>query len=244
MTRVQPMQADNVDYSEIKKFEALAERWWDTNSEFKPLHDTNPLRLEFIEQHCHGLYGKQVLDIGCGGGILSDAMSRKGATVTAIDMGEAPLAVARLHQLESKQTVNYIKTTAEQLAEEQGQSFDVITCLEMLEHVPDPSSIIAACKTLVKPDGDIFFSTINRNLKSYCFAIIGAEYILNLLPKGTHDYAKFIKPSELDTWSRQSGLQLNTVTGLHYNPMTKKYWLSDQNIDVNYFCHYRVKENH
>ncbi len=233
------MTAQNVDFSEIKKFEDLAERWWDKESEFKPLHDINPLRVDFIEQHSEGLKGKKILDVGCGGGILADALSALGAEVTAIDMGEAPLAVARLHQLESGQNVHYQKITAEELALQKAGEFDVVTCLEMLEHVPQPGSVIKACQTLVKPGGDVFFSTINRNPKSFLFAIVGAEYVLQMLPKGTHEYAKFIRPSELDRWARQANLELNVMTGMHYNPLTKKYWLSDSNLDVNYLCHYR-----
>ena len=234
------MTTQNVDTAEIKKFEQLAERWWDKESEFKPLHDINPLRVDFIDRLCDGVSGKKILDIGCGGGILADALSAMGAQVTAIDMGEAPLAVARLHQLESGQQVDYRYISAEQLAKEQAHHYDVIACLEMLEHVPDPGSIIQACHTLLKPDGDLFLSTINRNFKSFLFAIVGAEYILKLLPKGTHSYSKLIKPAELDHWCRHSGFELQTITGLHFNPLTQRYWLSDTNIDVNYLCHYRT----
>ncbi|MCO7223851.1 bifunctional 2-polyprenyl-6-hydroxyphenol methylase/3-demethylubiquinol 3-O-methyltransferase UbiG [Pleionea sp. CnH1-48] len=233
------MTTQNVDFSEIKKFEDLAERWWDKNSEFKPLHDINPLRVDFINQHSGGVGGKKILDVGCGGGILADALSKMGAEVTGIDMGEAPLSVARLHQLESGQSVHYQQITAEELAATEGQSFDIVTCLEMLEHVPDPGSVINACQQLVKPGGDVFFSTLNRNPKSFLFAIVGAEYILNMLPKGTHEFAKFIKPSELDRWARACHLELRTMTGMHFNPLTKNYWLSDSNVDVNYICHYR-----
>ncbi|NVJ61284.1 MAG: bifunctional 2-polyprenyl-6-hydroxyphenol methylase/3-demethylubiquinol 3-O-methyltransferase UbiG [Gammaproteobacteria bacterium] len=229
----------NVDADEIKKFEQLADRWWDKTSEFKPLHDINPLRVDFIVQQVSGVEGKRILDVGCGGGILADALSQLGAEVTGIDMGEAPLNVAKLHQLESGQSVEYKQITAEELAEQQPESFDIVTCLEMLEHVPDPSSIVRACHKLVKPSGDVFFSTINRNPKSFLMAIVGAEYILNMLPKGTHEYAKFIRPSELDRWARDNQLKLKNMTGMHYNPITKQYWLSPKNVDVNYLCHYQ-----
>ncbi|MES9846288.1 MAG: bifunctional 2-polyprenyl-6-hydroxyphenol methylase/3-demethylubiquinol 3-O-methyltransferase UbiG [Candidatus Sedimenticola sp. PURPLELP] len=223
----------NVDHAEISKFEELAARWWDPHSEFKPLHEINPLRLGYIDDIAH-LQGKKVLDVGCGGGILAESMAAKGADVTGIDMGEAPLEVARLHLLESQLEVHYERIPVERLAEEQPESFDVVTCMEMLEHVPDPSSVVRACARLTKPGGHIFFSTLNRNPKSYLFAIIGAEYILNLLPKGTHDYAKFIRPSELDTWIRQAGIDTDSMTGLVYNPLTGKYRLDSTDVDVNY----------
>jgi len=223
----------NVDHAEIAKFEALAHRWWDRESEFKPLHDINPLRVNWIDEHVGGLAGKKVLDVGCGGGILSEAMAQRGATVTGIDMGEAPLAVARLHQLESRVAVEYRQITAEALAEEQPGQFDVVTCLEMLEHVPDPASVIDACQRLVKPGGQVFFSTINRNPKSYLFAVIGAEYLLRLLPRGTHDFKKFIRPSELGAWCRNVGLEVKDIVGLTYNPLTKHYKLA-ADVDVNY----------
>ncbi|HAG73020.1 MAG TPA: bifunctional 3-demethylubiquinol 3-O-methyltransferase/2-polyprenyl-6-hydroxyphenol methylase [Gammaproteobacteria bacterium] len=228
---------NNVDELEIKKFEALASRWWDPNSEFRPLHEINPLRVNFISQQIN-LAGKDVLDIGCGGGILAEAMVHHGANVTAIDLAEASLAVARLHQLESKLAIDYQNISAEALADKSEQQFDVITCLEMLEHVPDPSSIVEACFRMVKPGGLVFFSTINRNPKSYLFAIIGAEYVLNLLPKGTHEYSKFIRPSELATWSRNAGLQLQEQIGLAYNPISKNYSLH-KNVDVNYLAFYK-----
>ena len=225
----------NVDQQEIAKFEELAHRWWDPESEFKPLHQINPLRLDYIDRRAR-LTGKQVLDVGCGGGILSESMAQRGAQVTGIDMGEAPLAVARLHQLESGVAVEYQRITAEALAEAKPESFDVVTCLEMLEHVPDPASVIAACARLVKPGGQVFFSTINRNPKAYLFAIIGAEYVLNLLPKGTHDFSKFIKPSELESWSRAGGLQPLELTGMSYNPLTRTYSLGPD-VAVNYLLH-------
>ena len=226
----------NVDDLEIRKFEALASRWWDPNSEFKPLHDINPLRVNYISQHIN-LAEKRVLDIGCGGGILAEALAHHGAAVTAIDKAEASLSVAKLHLLESQLDISYLDSTAEELAEAQPAQFDVVTCLEMLEHVPDPSSVVAACQRLVKPGGLVFFSTINRNPKSYLFAIIGAEYLLNLLPRGTHDYAKLIKPSELATWSRQAHLTLRDQIGMGYNPLTKKYFLQNS-LDVNYLACY------
>ncbi|MEH6627094.1 MAG: bifunctional 2-polyprenyl-6-hydroxyphenol methylase/3-demethylubiquinol 3-O-methyltransferase UbiG [Motiliproteus sp.] len=223
----------NVDAQEIAKFEALASRWWDKESEFKPLHDINPLRVNFINE-LTPLAGKRVLDVGCGGGILSEAMALRGAEVHGIDMGETPLKIAKLHGLESGAKVNYRQITAEQLADEEPESFDVITCLEMLEHVPDPSSVVQACARLAKPGGQVFFSTLNRNLKSYLLAILGAEYVLNMVPKGTHDHAKFIRPSELANWCRDSGLQLGEMTGMTYNPLTKTYRLNPKDVDVNY----------
>ncbi len=225
----------NVDTAEIAKFEALAHRWWDRDSEFKPLHEINPLRVNWIDERV-GLAGKKVLDVGCGGGILSEAMALRGATVTGIDMGEAPLSVARLHQLESGAQVEYRQITAEALADEMPAQFDVVTCLEMLEHVPNPASVIAACARLVKPGGQVFFSTINRNPKAYLLAIIGAEYVLRLLPRGTHDFKKFIRPSELGAWSRAADLEVLDIIGLTYNPLTKIYKL-DNDVDVNYMIH-------
>lgn len=226
------MNTKNVDQQELGKFAALAHKWWDTSSEFKPLHDINPLRLDYIDQHA-GLTGKTVLDVGCGGGILSESMARRGARVTGIDLGEKALGVARLHQLESGVDVDYRCIAAEALAAEQAGAYDVVTCMEMLEHVPDPASVVAACAALVKPGGQVFFSTLNRNPKSYLFAVIGAEYLLNLLPKGTHEYEKFIKPSELSRWCRNASLQVNEVTGMNYSPFSKRYWLS-QDVSVNY----------
>jgi 2-polyprenyl-6-hydroxyphenyl methylase/3-demethylubiquinone-9 3-methyltransferase len=225
----------NVDHQEIAKFEELASRWWDPHSEFKPLHDINPLRLDYIDRRVQ-LAGKTVLDVGCGGGILSESMAQRGASVTGIDMGEAPLSVAKLHKLESGVEVDYQRITAEQLAAQQPQSFDVVTCLEMLEHVPDPASVIKACAQLVKPGGHVFLSTINRNPKSYLFAIVGAEYVLKMLPKGTHDYSKFIKPSELESWAREAALVTRELTGMSYNPLSRKYTLG-HDVDVNYLMH-------
>jgi 2-polyprenyl-6-hydroxyphenyl methylase/3-demethylubiquinone-9 3-methyltransferase len=229
--------AINVDHQEIEKFEQLASRWWDPESEFKPLHAINPLRLNYIDERV-SLSATRVLDVGCGGGILAESMAQRGARVVGIDMAEAPLAVARLHQLESGVEVDYRRMTAETLAETEAGGFDVVTCLEMLEHVPEPDQVIAACKTLVKPGGHVFFSTINRNPKSYLFAIIGAEYVLKLLPKGTHDYRKFIRPSEMDSWARAAGLDVVAMTGMHYNPVTRHYWLAP-GLEVNYLAHYR-----
>ena len=227
---------ENVDPLEIKKFESLASRWWDPNSEFKPLHEINPLRMNFISQQIN-LAGKSVVDVGCGGGILSEAMAHHGANVTAIDMAEASLSVARLHQLKSKLDIDYRNISAEQLAAESPQTFDVVCCLEMLEHVPDPSSIVEACFRMLKPGGIVFFSTINRNPKSYLFAVVGAEYLLNLIPKGTHDYARFIKPSELAAWCRDNELSLIKQCGMAYTPLTKKYSL-EKNLDLNHLAAY------
>ena len=223
----------NVDPNEIRKFEELASRWWDKNSEFKPLHDINPLRANWIDKIAP-VAEKKVLDVGCGGGILSEALAQRGADVTGIDMGDAPLGVAKLHQLESGLSINYQKSTAEDFAKEHENSFDIVTCLEMLEHVPDPSSVINACAKMVKPGGTVFFSTINRNPKAFLLAIVGAEYVLRMLPRGTHEYAKFIRPSELANWAREADLQVNQMTGLLYNPLTKSYKLSASDVDVNY----------
>ncbi|WP_027329225.1 bifunctional 2-polyprenyl-6-hydroxyphenol methylase/3-demethylubiquinol 3-O-methyltransferase UbiG [Marinimicrobium agarilyticum] len=228
----------NVDTAEVAKFEALASRWWDRDSEFKPLHDINPLRANFIDEHSP-VAGKKVLDVGCGGGILTEALAQRGAGVTGIDMGEAPLGVARLHALESGLDIDYRQITAEDMAEESAGQFDVVTCLEMLEHVPDPASVIQACARLVKPGGHVYFSTINRNPKSYVFAIVGAEYVLKLLPRGTHDYRKFIRPSELSRWMRAANLELKTLTGMTYNPLTKRYKLDRHDVSVNYLLHAR-----
>ena len=228
-------EAINVDRNEIAKFEALAGRWWDPNSEFKPLHDINPLRLNYIDERAR-LPGKKALDVGCGGGILSEGMSRRGAHVTGIDMGEAPLSVAKLHSLESGIKVDYRRITVEELAEQEAGQYDVVSCMEMLEHVPDPGSVVAACTRLLKPGGHAFFSTLNRNPKSFLFAIVGAEYVLQLLPKGTHEFKKFIRPSELANWIRQAGLDFKDITGMTYNPITKRYKLGSD-VDVNYLMH-------
>lgn len=225
----------NADHLELQKFGDLAHKWWDKNSEFKPLHEINPLRLNWIDGLV-ALEGKRVLDVGCGGGILSESMHFKGADVTGIDLGEKALNVAKLHQLESGAKVDYQYIAVEQLAAKQPASFDVVTCMEMLEHVPDPAAIVAACATLVKPGGAVFFSTINRNPKAYLFAVIGAEYVLNILPKGTHDYAKFIKPSELSSMARQADLNVVSMRGMSYNPITQHYSLGDD-VSVNYMMH-------
>jgi 2-polyprenyl-6-hydroxyphenyl methylase/3-demethylubiquinone-9 3-methyltransferase len=226
------LSMSNVDQSEIDKFSALAHRWWDPTSEFKPLHAINPLRLGWIES-ITVLQGKQVLDVGCGGGILAESLSKAGASVTGIDLSTKALKVAELHQLESGTTVRYRSISAEDLAKEEPQSYDVVTCMEMLEHVPDPASVVRACANLCKPGGHIFFSTLNRNPKSYLFAIIGAEYILQLLPKGTHQYEKFIKPSELAQFTRAAGLEVLQLKGMTYNPITQIYRLGSDT-DVNY----------
>ncbi|MDP7650029.1 MAG: bifunctional 2-polyprenyl-6-hydroxyphenol methylase/3-demethylubiquinol 3-O-methyltransferase UbiG [Candidatus Thalassarchaeaceae archaeon] len=225
----------NIDHNEIAKFEALATRWWDPESEFRTLHQINPLRLDFINERAP-LEGKKVLDVGCGGGILSESMATRGARVTGIDMGEKPLSVAKLHLKESGLEVDYRQTTTEALAIEEPESFDIITCMEMVEHVPDPASVINACSRLVRPGGELFFSTINRTPKAWLFAIVGAEYLLNILPKGTHTYEKFIRPSELEKWARESGLVSKEITGMHYNPFTDHYWLAP-GVEVNYLLH-------
>ena len=226
------MSTINADPAEIQKFSELAHRWWDPTSEFRPLHEINPLRLEWINQRIP-LAGKNVIDVGCGGGILAESMAKKGATVTGIDLSDKALKVADLHGLESGVSVRYKKIPAEEMAELEPGQFDVVTCMEMLEHVPDPASIIRACTKMVKPGGHVFFSTLNRNIKSYLFAIIGAEYVLQLLPKGTHDYAKFITPAELTQDVRNAGLDVHTMKGLGYNPITKMYSLNNDT-SVNY----------
>ncbi len=229
------MENSNFDRNELAKFESIAEKWWDKSSEFKPLHDINPLRANYIDEHAQ-VSGKKVIDVGCGGGILSEAMAEKGAFVTGIDMGEAPLGVARLHASNSELNIEYLHSTAEDLAKERAQTYDVVCCLEMLEHVPDPASVVKACHDLVKPGGYVFFSTINRNPKAYALAIIGAEYILNLLPRGTHDYNKLIKPSELSKAARDAGLMVKELKGMTFNPITDTYKLG-KNVDVNYLMY-------
>jgi 2-polyprenyl-6-hydroxyphenyl methylase/3-demethylubiquinone-9 3-methyltransferase len=231
----------NIDLDEVEKFASLAARWWDKDSEFKPLHDINPLRLNYIKEQCGGsLKGKRILDVGCGGGILCESFALEGAEVVGIDLAEAGLEVAKLHLLESGLNVNYQKITAEEFAESNAETFDIVTCMEMLEHVPEPSSIIKSCSKLAKPQGKVFFSTINRNPKSYFFAIVGAEYVLNLLPKGTHNYEKFIRPSEIDRWARRNNLSINSIIGMTYNPIIKRYKL-EKDVSVNYLTHYQKK---
>ena len=229
----------NVEVSEVNKFAELAHQWWDLQGVFKPLHQLNPLRLNYIDSRA-SLAGKQVLDVGCGGGILSESMAQRGAQVLGIDLAEKSLQVAQLHALEANVQVDYRCVAVEALAQEKPQAFDVVTCMEMLEHVPDPASVVRACAALVKPGGHVFFSTLNRNAKAYLMAVVGAEYVLNLLPKGTHDYSKFIKPSELAAWMRQSRLELQHQTGLTYNPFSKQYALT-VDTSVNYMLH-AIKE--
>lgn len=228
---------NNVDPAEVAKFDALASRWWDPAGEFRPLHEINPLRLDWIRQHVD-LRRLRTVDIGCGGGILSESMASAGAIVTGIDMAEGPLAVARLHQHESGAEVDYRQATAEELAEDKPCGYDVVTCLEMLEHVPDPAQVIRSCYELVRPGGHVFISTINRNPKAFVFAIVGAEYLLKLLPAGTHEYEKFIRPSELEAWARSAGLEHKDSIGMHYNPITREYSLGS-NLDVNYLMYFQ-----
>ena len=254
MSEQKNWRTDNVDAAEVEKFSRLAARWWDAESEFKPLHRINPLRLDFIDAHSP-LAGKRVLDVGCGGGILAEAMAARGAKVTGIDMGEAAIEVARLHALESGVEVDYRRMTAESLLAEiaaktatkttdktttknsdSDDRFDIVCCLELLEHVPDPASVVAACGGLVKPGGAVYFSTINRNPKAFLMAIIGAEYVLNLLPKGTHQYEKLIRPRELDEWCAGAGLDIEEIIGMHYNPLNQKYFLA-AGVDVNYLVY-------
>lgn len=229
----------NVDQQEIDKFAALADRWWDRDGEFKPLHDINPLRLAFIQQYCE-LAGKKILDVGCGGGILTESLAQCGGIVTGIDMAENVLAAARLHQSQHHQQlpIDYHLTTAEAFAEQHPGQYDIVTCMELLEHVPDPAAVVKACAALIKPNGAVFFSTLNRTPKAYLFAVVGAEYVLRLLPKGTHHYDKFIRPSELTHWSHASDLTLNCLKGLSYNILTKQYHLSDD-LNVNYLAYYQ-----
>jgi 2-polyprenyl-6-hydroxyphenyl methylase/3-demethylubiquinone-9 3-methyltransferase len=231
----------NTDPGEVEKFDALAARWWDADGAFKPLHDINPLRLAFVEASVEGgtgLAGKAILDVGCGGGILAEAMASRGAAVTGIDASGAALATARLHLNESGVEVDYVHATGEQMADERPGAFDMVTCMELLEHVPDPASLVGACARLVRPGGEVIFSTINRNPKAYLLAVIGAEYVLGLLPRGTHDYGKFIRPSELHAWSRGAGLTLEALEGLTYNPVSRRYRLTDD-VDVNYLARFR-----
>jgi 2-polyprenyl-6-hydroxyphenyl methylase/3-demethylubiquinone-9 3-methyltransferase len=225
----------NADPQELDKFSAIASRWWDLDGEFKPLHQINPLRVDYIQEKAQGLFQKNVLDVGCGGGILSEGLAQTGAKVTGIDLAEASLEVAKLHGLESGVEVSYSAIPVEELAATQPASFDVVCCMEMLEHVPDPESIIRACSTLVKPNGFVFLSTLNRNLKSYLMAIVGAEYLLNIVPSGTHTYDRFIKPSEMLNWTDKVDLNVVDMTGLHLNLLSGEYYLSNKNLDVNYF---------
>lgn len=233
-TPIQP-QTNNVDQQEIAKFDNLAARWWDPEGDFKPLHDINPARLDYIDRRA-GLAGRKVLDVGCGGGILAESMAGKGADVCGIDMAQAPLSVARIHGKRSEVDVDYRMSTAEGMANSEAGTYDIVTCLEMLEHVPDPASVIDACARLVRPGGHVFFSTINRNVKSFMMAIVGAEYVLGLLPRGTHEYAKLIRPSELDRWVRAARLELLDIVGLHYNPLLRNCSVGG-NVDVNYMMH-------
>lgn len=231
-----PSVSQNVDPQEIAKFEAVASRWWDLEGEFKPLHRINPLRLGYISQRSGGLFGKRILDVGCGGGILAESMAREGAQVTGLDMGAEPLQVARLHALEQGVTLDYIQQTVEQHASEHAGKYDIVTCMEMLEHVPDPQSVVTACARLVKPGGHVFFSTINRNAKAWLMAVVGAEYVLRMVPKGTHDVKKFIKPAELIRWIDETPLRERHITGLHFNPLTNRFTLGP-GVDVNYILH-------
>ena len=230
------MSEQNVDHQEIAKFEAVASRWWDLEGEFKPLHRINPLRLNYIQQRADGVFSKKILDVGCGGGILAESMAREGADVTGLDMGAEPLQVARLHSLETGIKVTYVQETVEQHADEHASLYDIVTCMEMLEHVPDPRSVVLACAKLVKPGGHVFFSTINRNNKAWLMAVIGAEYVLKMVPKGTHDVKKFIRPAELIGWIDETPLRERNMIGLHYNPLTDKFKLAPI-VDVNYMVH-------
>ncbi len=225
----------NVDPNEVAKFEALAASWWDLEGQSKPLHEINPHRTGYIAQRCK-LDNANVIDVGCGGGILSEALAKNGAKVTGIDMGEMPLDIAKLHAMEAGLDIHYEQSTAETMASKHTAEFDAVTCLEMLEHVPDPAAIIQACADLVKPGGDVFFSTLNRHPKAYLLAVVGAEYVMNMLPKGTHDYKRFIRPAELASWCRQAGLQVKNITGISYNPLTRQFGLGDD-VKVNYIVH-------
>lgn len=227
----------NVDLNEIDKFSSVASRWWDADGEFKPLHLINPLRVNYIETQSNGLFAKKVIDVGCGGGLLSEAMAKLGAEVTGLDMSTEALEVARLHALDSGLRIDYQQNTAEAFAEQHAGQFDVVTCLEMLEHVPDPEAVIAACAKLVKPGGELFFSTLNRNLKSRLLGVVAAEYVLRWVPKGTHDYQRFIKPSELLAMAERHAIRASDMTGLHYNPLSRQFFLSNRNVDVNYIVY-------
>ena len=238
--RSKEVASANVDVAEIAKFDSLASRWWDPTGDFRPLHEINPLRLDYIRQRAE-LQNRRVLDVGCGGGILTESMAEAGAGVTGIDMAAGPLAVARLHQVETGSDIEYLQVTAESHAAERPDEYDVVTCLEMLEHVPRPDTVVAACAELVRPGGDVFFSTINRNPKAFFFAIVGAEYLLRLLPAGTHEYRKLIRPSELESWGRHAGLELRDSIGMHYNPLLRRYSLGS-NVDVNYLMHFQRPE--
>ena len=231
----------NVDPEEIKKFEDMASRWWDLEGEFKPLHQINPLRLNYVLEGCNGLFGKKVLDVGCGGGILAESMANEGANVTGLDMGKEPLEVARLHALETGTKLTYVQSTIEEHVKDNQGLYDVVTCMEMLEHVPDPLSVIKSCEKLIKPGGHVYFSTLNRNLKSYLFAIVGAEQVLKIVPKGTHHHEKFIKPSELLSMIDKTHLTERGITGLHYNPITGSYRLGHR-VDVNYIVHTQLPD--
>lgn len=231
----------NVDPGEIEKFEATASRWWDPQGEFRTLHEINPLRLDYIRRRCGELSGRRVLDVGCGGGLLSEGMAADGADVTGIDLGQTALSVADLHLLESGLKVEYLRRSVEEHADERRGEYDVVTCLEMIEHVPDPASVVAACARLVKPGGHVVFSTINRTPQAWLMAIVGAEYVLNLLPRGTHEYDKLIRPSELRRWATEAGLIHRDSCGLHYNPLTRGYHMGG-NVAVNYFMHFEMNE--
>lgn len=234
----------NVDSGEIAKFERMANRWWDPHGEFKPLHQMNPVRANYIDLHAR-VAEKRLLDVGCGGGLLSEAMAQRGAEVTAIDMGEAPLEVARLHALTSQLEIDYQQSSAETFSTQHLEDFEVITCLEMLEHVPDPESVVRACASMLKPGGHAFFSTINRTPKAYALTVLGAEYLLKWLPKGTHDYKKFIRPSELARWARSAGLHVNDVSGIHFNPLTKSFSINPRDVDANYIMHcHKPEQDH
>lgn len=228
---------NNVDSREVNKFSRISEEWWNVDGKFKPLHDMNPTRLEFIHKHVGALTGKKILDVGCGGGILTEALAKENAHLTGLDMSDEALDVAKQHAADNNLTIRYIKNSIEDYAAEEKEQYDVITCLELLEHVPDPASVVKSCSVLLKPDGHLFFSTINRNVKAYLLAIVGAEYIMQMLPKGTHEYKKLIRPSELDSWARQAHLKLNSIEGISYNPFNKQFALSDD-LGINYIVHY------